>query len=115
MCPICGNKLRNRNRKDTYMHSLDKTSNFVQRTCHGTGHFLQLISDGYTKKVDMLIMYLPPTYTRYLEIDFLHKKCRISCMKNGVAEHIDIPKMVYPDFPDLKKLKERIAMYVTFS
>ena len=115
VCPICGLKLHNINRKNKHLLPAGKTANYVQRTCHGLNHFLQIFVDGYTDRVDFLKLSLNPKYSRYLEIDFINQTCRISCMKGGQAEYIDIPKMIVPDFPKLIKLKERVAVYVTFS
>lgn len=116
VCPICGNKLRNVNQKSKYLLPVSKTANYIERTCStGMNHSLQLFTDGYTQKVDLLKLSLNPKYSRYLEIDFINQKCRISCLKAGKAEYINIPKMIQPDFPKLVKLKERVSMYVTFS
>jgi rRNA maturation protein Nop10 len=112
-CPICGNKLRTV--KLTDKHPIGKTGTFFERTCSGTNHSLQFFTDETTKKVVSLRFSLDPKYSKYLEIDYLNKRCRIYCMKNGEASYIHIPKMVDPDFPDLEKLKERISMYVVFS
>lgn len=116
VCPICGNKLRNVNQKNKNLLPVGKTANYVERTCSlGMNHSLQLFTDGYTQQVDLLKLSLNPKYSRYLEIDFINQKCRISCLKAGKTEYINIPKMIHPDFPKLAKLKEKVSMYVTFS
>lgn len=114
-CPICGKKMRTVKVQDMYLPPAGKTSTFFERTCSGPNHSVQFYTDESTKLVDMLKFSLDPKYKRYLEIDYINGRCRIYCMKNGVAEYIHIPKMVEPDFPELEKLRERIAMYVTFS
>lgn len=101
--------------EDMYLPSVRKIATYFERICSGPNHSVQFFTDESTKSVDMLKFSLDPKYKRYLEIDYINKKCRIYCMKNGEAEYILIPKMVDPDFPNLEKLKERIAMYVTFS
>lgn len=58
---------------------------------------------------------LNPKYSRFLEIDWVNQKCKITCVQNGEYDHIDIPKMIEPDFPDLVKLKEKVNLYVVFS
>lgn len=63
----------------------------------------------------MIKLSLNPKYSRFLEMDFVNQKCRITCSKDGENEYIDIPKMIYPDFPDLTKLKEKVSLYVVFS
>lgn len=114
-CPICGKKMRTVKAQDMYLPSAEKTSTFFERTCSGPNHSLQFFTDIETKLVDMLKFSLDPKYTRYLEIDYINKRCRIFCMKNGEAKYIHIPKMIDPDFPDLEKLKEKISIYVVFS
>jgi len=116
LCPICGNKLRSLRLKDKYLHSIDKTANYQERTCsQGMNHSLQIFTDEETGKIDFLKMSLNPKYSRYVEIDFFNLKSRINCLKVGKPYYIDIPKMIDPDFPELLKLKERISLYVTFS
>lgn len=114
-CPICGKRMRTVKVQDMYLPAIGKTDSFFERTCSGPNHSVQFFTNESTKKIDMLKFSLDPKYSRYLEIDYVNRKCRIYCMKNGDAEYIYIPKMVEPDFPDLKKLKERISMYVVFS
>ena len=115
VCPICGNKLRNVRLANKYINTINKTGTFFERTCTGINHSLQFFTDESSKKIDMLRFSLDPKYTKYLEIDYVNKRCRIYCMKNGEVHYIHIPKMVEPDFPDLVRLKERISIYVVFS
>lgn len=115
-CPICGNKLRNVKMANKLLHGTGKTSDYIERTCaQGRNHTIQFFTDEATNQVDLLKISLNPKYSRYLEINYVTKSCRISCMKAGKAEYIEIEKMIDPDFPDLIKLKERVAMYVVFS
>jgi len=117
LCPICGNKFRNVNLINRHLYSVDKTANFVERTCSdGMNHVLQLFVDTSTGKVDFMKLSLNPKYSKYLEIDFLNQKCRINCMKDGrTVQYINIPKMLDLDFPDLIKMKERVSLYIVFS
>jgi hypothetical protein len=114
-CPICRKKMRTMKAENMYLPSAEKTSTFFERTCSGPNHSVQFFTDVETKLVDVLKFSLDHKYSRYLEIDYINKRCRIFCMKNGDAKYIYINKMVEPDFPDLDKLKERIATYVLFS
>jgi len=107
--------MRTMKSENMYLPSAEKTSTFFERTCAGPNHSVQFFTDAETKLVDVLKFSLDPKYSRYLEIDYINKRCRIFCMKNGEAKYIHIPKMIEPDFPDLEKLKERISMYVVFS
>jgi len=115
-CPICGNKLRNIKLPNKFLHHVNKTSDYIARTCHnGMNHSLTFHVDEITKKVDFLKLSLNPKYSRYVEIDFFNQKCRISCLKDSKPDYIEIPKMLHPDFPLLTKLKERVSLYITFS
>lgn len=116
LCPVCGNKLRNIRTADKFLHPVNKTATYFERTCSGgMNHSLQLFTDEATKQVDLLKISLNSKFSRYVEIDFLNKKSRIHCLKDGKPQYIDIPKMVVPDFPTLTKLKERVGLYITFS
>lgn len=114
-CPICGRKLRTVNLDNKLLHAVNKTANYAERSCIQASHLLQLFSDKATNQVDFINLSLNPKNSRYLEIDFVNEKCRISCMKNGMPEYIDIPKMIIPDFPLLEKLKEKVNLFVVFS
>lgn len=115
-CPICSNKMRTINLENKLLHAIGKQSNYAERTCiKGMNHSLRLWADKVTGKVDFLNLSLNPKYSRYLEIDFINLKCRINCMKDGKPDYVTIPKMIWPDFPELKKLKERVELYVVFS
>lgn len=115
VCPICGVKFRNIHLSNKLIPYIGKQSNFTERTCNGMNHVIQIYADIKTQKVDLIKLSLNHKYSRYLEIDFLNQKCRISCMKDSKAEYIEIPKMIIPDFPGLEKLKTRISLYVMLS
>ncbi len=115
-CPICGNKLRTSHHTKKLLHATGKTSDYAERICSdGHNHVVSIWADKTTKQVDLLRLSLNSKYSRFLEIDYVNKKCRITCAKNGEYEYIDIPKMIEPDFPDLVKLKERVSLYILFS
>lgn len=116
LCPICQNKLRTKKIGYKNLTNGSKVANYIERTCtKGMNHTLQLFTDGYTNKVDLLKFSLNPRYSRFFEVDYHHSKCRIYCMKMGKPEIIEVPKMIEPDFPNLKKLIEKVAIYVIFS
>jgi hypothetical protein len=115
-CPICENKLRTVRIDEKYLNPVGKYANYIERVCvGGMNHALQFFTDDATHQIDFMKLSLNPKYSRYLEIDFFNKKCRISCIKDGKTEYIDIPKMIEPDFPNLLKLKDKVSMYVVFS
>jgi hypothetical protein len=115
-CPICNKKLRNIRLVDHHMPTLGKTSNFVQRTCMlGQNHGLHFFVDEVTGKVDLLKVSLTHQYNRFVEINYILNKIRISCLKDGQPNYIEIAKILEPDFPDLTKLKERVGIYLVFS
>ena len=114
-CPICKNKLRNINLPAKHLHGVGKTSDYIERTCtQGRNHSIQFFADTTTDKIDLLKISLNPKYSRYIEIDFINERCKISCMKSGRAECIEIYKILYPDFPDLVSLKEKVALFIVF-
>jgi hypothetical protein len=116
LCPICKNKFRNVNLINKHLYPVDKTADYVERTCSsGMNHVIQLFSDTATNKVDFIKLSLDPRYSKYLEVDFINQRCRIHCMKDGKVEYINVPKMIIPDFPSLKNLKEKVSMFVVFS
>ena len=114
-CPICRRKFRTVNIENRRLYMTEKVGNWKERTCTGPNHSLQIFSDVESKKVDLLTLSLNPKYSKYLEIDFVNQRCRINCMKDGKSEYIHIDKMIEPDFPNLIKLKERVALYIVFS
>ncbi len=115
-CPICANKMRTVNLDNKFLHSVKKQANYAERTCiKGLSHTLRIFADKDTGKIDFINLSLNPKNSRYLEIDFVNLRCRISCMKDGKPDYIEIPKMIFPDFPTLEKLRERVNMYVVFS
>jgi len=113
-CPICQNKFRNI-KKNGPLHAIGKSGNYIERTCTGMNHSLQLFTNTRTKKVDFLKLSLNPKYSRFLEIDYHNQRCRISCFKDGKPEYIDIPRLIEPDFPSLEKLRETISTFICFS
>lgn len=115
-CPICGNKLRTSHHTNKLLPFVNKTADYAERICSdGHNHIVVIWTDKATKKVDFLRLSLNAKYSRFLEIDYINQKCRITCAKDGEYEYINIPKMIEPDFPDLEKLKERVGLYVVFS
>lgn len=116
-CPVCGEKLRNVILKDKYLQIINKRATFVERTCSkGINHSLQIFTeiDGYSK-VHLLKVSLDSKYSKFIEIDFYNKRCKISCFKNNKPFVIEVPKIIEPDFPNLEKLKEKVGIYVSFS
>lgn len=113
-CLVCGNRLSTIRMKNKHLHWVGKTANYAERVCSkGVNHFLQLFVDESTKTVDMLTVSIQ--YSRHFRIDFINGKCRVVCLKENQPEYIEIPKMIEPDFPDLVRVKEKVAMYVVFS
>jgi hypothetical protein len=115
-CPICAHKLRNVKRTSP-LYVVGKLADYTERTCtKGPNHRgLQFFVDQDTHQVDLLKLPLNSEYTQYLEIDFLNQRCRILCMTDGKLQSIILEKLLIPDFPTLEKLKEKIAIYLTFS
>jgi hypothetical protein len=115
-CPICGNKLKTSHHTNKLLHPIGKTADYAERVCSdGRNHTLTIWTDKNTKAVDFLKLSLNPKYSRFLEIDYVNQKCRITCAKEGEYEYIEIPKLIELDFPELVKVKEIVGMYIVFS
>ena len=115
-CPICGNKMRTHHHKNKLLYPTGKTANYAERICSsGHNHVITIWVDKATKQIDFIKLSLNPKYSRFLEMDFVNQKSRISLQKDGEEEVINIPKMIRPDFPELTKLKEKVNLYVVFS
>lgn len=115
-CPICGNKLRTSHLKHKLLYPVGKTANYAERVCsEGYNHIITLWTDKATKKVDLVKLSLNPKFSRFVEVDFVNQKCRITCAKEGKYEYIKIPKMLPLDWPLLEELKSRVSLYVVFS
>lgn len=116
ICPICKNKLRTIYLSNKFLFGVNKHSNYIERTCtKAVNHSLQFFTDAQTKKIDFIKVSLDHKYSKFIEIDFINQKSRISCMKAGKAEYIDVDRLLDPDFPDLEKLKEKVSLLITLS
>ena len=115
-CPICGDFMRGIRNKNKTLHFLNKTSDYTERTCNGINHCLQIYINNNTNQVDLLKISLTHKYDQFIFIDFYNQKCEIVGYKNNKETiSISVPKMIEPDFPDLKILKERVSTLITFS
>lgn len=115
-CPICGDKFKNRHLNNKLLLPVGKLSNYVERLCSsGHNHIMNLWVDKKTNCVDLIKIGLDAKYSRFIEINFLQHKSRITCIKNGVYEFVDVPKLLELDFPYLAELKEKIDLYILFS
>lgn len=115
-CPICSSKLRTVRLTNKFLFGVNKSSNYIERTCSlGMNHSLQFFTDEKTKKIDFIKISLNHKYSRFIELDFHNQKSKISCLKSGKAEYIEVPRLLEPDFPNLEKLKEKVSVIVSFS
>jgi hypothetical protein len=115
-CPICNNKLKNKKLKNQNLYLINNCSDYIERTCSdGFNHTLQFFTEQKTKKVHLLKTSLNHNYSKFIEIDYLNNKSRISCFKMGKPEYIEIDKVIDTDFPKLDNLKNKINTYVAFS
>lgn len=114
-CLICGIPMRSINMKNKHLSGVNKTSDYIERTCAGYNHTLSFWSDILTNQVDLLKVSLNRKYSQWVDIDFINQKSRISCFNNSIPEYIYLPSVPELDFPNLLKLKEIIQLYITFS
>lgn len=115
-CPICGGKLQNKRSKNIFFNFLNKKSTYTSKTCvDGHAHYLNFLVDENTKQIDWMKVSLPKPSLRFIEINYVLKVCRIACVKDGKSEYINLNKLLVPDFPNLTKLSEDVAIFVIFS
>lgn len=113
-CPICGDKMRSK-KEQAYVLLLNKDSNFIERTCTGLNHCIQLVTDLKSKEIDFMKISLNRDFSRFVLIDYVNNRSDVICLKKNKKQSFEVPKVVTPDFPDLKELKRLIELYVTFS
>lgn len=115
-CPICRNKLRTSHLYNKLLHPVGKIADYSERVCsEGYNHIVCLFVDKETKKVDLIKFSLNSKYSRFLEIDYVNDRSRITCVKNGKFEYIEIPRLLEVDFNDLSPLKRACSLFITFS
>lgn len=113
-CPICGDKMRSV-REHKSLFPVGKTANYCERTCNGLNHVIQFMTDENTKQIDFLKISLEPDYSKFIYIDLFNEKCQVILLGNNKKEIIDIPRIIFPDFPNLIKLKEKVNLLTAFS
>jgi len=113
-CPICGDKMRSK-KEQAYVQLLNKDSNFIERTCTGLNHCIQLVIDLSSKEIDFMKISLSRDFSRFVLIDIVNNKSNIICLKKNEKQSFEVPRAMIPDFPDLKELKRIIGLYITFS
>ena len=115
MCPVCGDKLRNSKIAGSLFFIVGTHDNYTERLCNGTNHTLQIFVNERTNFIVLVRVSLDSKYSRFISLDYLNQKSTIICYKNSVPEAINIAKLLIPDFPDLRKLKEKVGLYVVLS
>jgi hypothetical protein len=116
LCPICGNKTRNIHASNKLLHRVNKTADYTDRVCsHGRNHIVSMWVDRQTKQIDLLRFSLDAKFSNLVEIDFVNNRSFLICMRNGLRQIIDIPRLLVPDFPDLTQLKSQIGLLLAFS
>lgn len=113
-CPICNNKLRTNT--TSYMKHIEHgpAKPYISRTCTlGLNHTLQIFS--FNSKISLLKMSLDIEYSKFIEVNFVSNTCQILLLKNHSMKHIDIPKILDLDFPNLDSLRNKVDMFISFS
>lgn len=116
-CPICDKKLKNYNSPSKTIGFINKTSHYKERICSNSyNHLFILFTDQNTNQIDYLRFNIDDKYSQFIELDFVNSKSRISLLTDSIVGNIiNIPKILYPDFPKLLKLKDKISLYITIS
>jgi hypothetical protein len=105
ICPICQNDLKSIKRGTT-----------IERNCiHSPNHSLQFFVDQKTKEINLIKFSLNPQYSIFVEINYKLGNSRVICLINGQPQYINVPKILEPDFPELKQLKKKVDFYVIMS
>lgn len=113
-CQICGSTLRVSKRVNISFTTPGII--LLERTCAAKDHVLQIFVDTNTKKIHKLRMALSPNYTKIVEFDFITKKTKIEHYKmSKIVSSMEIPRLIELDFPTLKKLKEKISLYMMYT
>lgn len=113
-CPICGDKMRSK-KEQAYVLILNKDSNFIERTCTGLNHCIQIVTDLTSKEVDFIKISLNRNFSRFIFIDFVNNSSDVVCLKKSIKQSFEVSKALIPDFPDLKELKRIVSLYIKFS
>lgn len=114
-CPICKSKLKNKNLLNHNLYLTNSIGNYIQRTCSGMNHMLQFFIEIKTKKVVGLKTSLVHDYSKFIEINFIDNKSKITCFKMGIPNNIYLPNIPRLDFPEFKELNDKINKLITFS
>jgi len=115
-CPICGNKLRTSHLNNKLLHPIGKIADYAERVCsEGYNHIVSLWTDKATSQIDLIKLSLNHKYSRFVEIDYINNKSRITCVKEGKYEYIEIPRLLDLDFNDLSAIKKTCSLFITFS
>lgn len=116
-CPICNNKLRTHHLTNWTQFYLPKTADYIERICsHGFNHSLLIATDPISLQIDFMKLSLNPSFSRFIEIDFINSKCRVRIyQENDPDLIINIPSLLMPDFPSLALLNQKVSLYLTFS
>lgn len=114
-CPICNIKLKIASKKKLKrINLINKTGIYTEKICvTNFNHSFQSFSEN--SKIDLVKFSLETDYSKFLEIDFVNKKSRIVCLKQNKPFFINIPNILYPDFPKLAELKEKINLIILLS
>jgi hypothetical protein len=116
LCPICGDKMRVSHLNNKFLYPVDKTSDYTERVCAANhNHVVNLWADKATNQVDYLRFSLNKEYSRWMEIDYVNQKSRITLRMGTDYQYINIPRLLLPDFPDLVAMRDQIGLFLTFS
>lgn len=114
-CPICKNKMRSTKLFNTHLKQINKFGNFIERNCPGTNHFVSFFTDYSSKKIIFIKTSLNHKLSKLIEIDFYNKESLIICINDGKYNYLNLDKILYPDFPNLDKLKDQVNTFLLFS
>ena len=116
LCPICGNKMRVLHLNNKFLYPVEKTANYTERVCaNNHNHVVSLWADKATNQVDYLRFSLNKEYSRWVEIDYVNQKSRVTLREGTDYRYINVPRILIADFPNCSVLKETIGLFLVFS
>lgn len=108
ICPIC------QSRFFTEQIFSVKTSQYIKRICNISNHFLYILFNKSTQKVELMKFSTDPNFSTYVENDYINSISHIDLMRNSIPMTISCP-LIIPDFPNFPILKGIINKYTIIS
>ena len=111
-CPMCGKKLTNSNSPSQIIGG--KLSKFTQSWCVSEfDHQFEILWDENSYQIDL--MQINWDNCRSVKLNYVNNISNIFCWKKNTAYSIIVPRVLEPDFPNLKSFKEKVDLIILYS